>query len=123
MTKQEILKELIKNVHVPSYCDEGGFCEALEDCEPIEANECSCCGVNNIVKAFCKGIEYQKSWISVEDKLPCDFPDIIKDDFSTNKVLVMTSDNNIFLSFMLKLNNIWKWGRNDIDNITHWKSI
>lgn len=44
---------------MPSFCDEEGYCEALDDCEVTDV-ECSCCNINRIVRAFNRGIEYQK---------------------------------------------------------------
>ena len=60
MEKKEALKELIKDVHMPSFCAEEGYCEALDDCAAIDVGECSCCNINRIVRAFNKGIEFQK---------------------------------------------------------------
>lgn len=53
------VKELLKGVHMSSYCDET-YCEALSECEYIDCNECSCCPINRIIKAFNRGIEFQK---------------------------------------------------------------
>lgn len=60
MEKIKILRELTRGVHMPSFCDEEGRCEALEEGEYVDANDCSCCNINRIVKAFNKGIEFQK---------------------------------------------------------------
>ena len=60
MEKKEALRELIKDVHMPSFCAEEGYCEALDDCTAIDVGECSCCNINRIVRAFNRGIEFQK---------------------------------------------------------------
>lgn len=81
MKKKDILKELIRGVHMPSFCDEEGRCDAIEECNAIEAKECSCCNINHIVKAFNKGIEYQQQkspWINVEEDLPCNHEEFIE---------------------------------------------
>ena len=82
MEKKKILRELTRDVHMPSFCAEEGYCEALDDCAAIDVGECSCCNINRIVRAFNKGIEYQKQksnspWISVEDDLPCNHLELI----------------------------------------------
>ena len=58
--KRDVLKELIRGVHMPSFCDEEGRCEALDEGEYVDASECSCCNINRIVRAFNRGIEFQK---------------------------------------------------------------
>ena len=62
-------------------------------------------------------------WISVEDDLPCNYPNNIHFGF-TNRVLA-TDGKNIFVAFMKKVkNNKWIWWNEDnIDishMITHW---
>ena len=92
MKKKDILKELIRSVHMPSFCDEEGRCDAIEEGTAIDAKECSCCNINHIVKAFNKGIEYQQqnlSWISVEDDLPCNHKELIENEHYTKNVLVV----------------------------------
>ena len=32
MEKKEALKELTRDAHMPSFCAEEGYCEALDDC-------------------------------------------------------------------------------------------
>ena len=96
MEKKEALKELTRDVHMPSFCDEEGYCEALDDCTAIDVGECSCCNINRIVSAFNRGIEYQKQksnspWISVEDDLPCNHEEMVQTDF-TDRVLVLTKN-------------------------------
>lgn len=81
MKKKDILKELIRGIYMPSFCDEEGRCDAIEECTTIDAKECSCCNINHIIKAFNKGIEFQKQnpqWISVEEDLPCNHEEFIK---------------------------------------------
>lgn len=73
MKKKKILRELTRGIHMPSFCDEEGRCEALDGCTSIDASECSYCNINHIVRAFNRGIEFQKqksSWINVKDYLP-----------------------------------------------------
>ena len=74
MEKKEALRELTRDVHMPSLCAEEGCCDALDDSTAIDVGECSCCNINRIVRAFNRGIEYQKeksktSWISVNANL------------------------------------------------------
>lgn len=65
-------------------------------------------------------------WISVEDDLPCNYPNNIHFGF-TNRVLV-TDDKNVFVAFMKKVKDnkwIW-WSEDNIDishMITHWMSF
>ena len=132
MEKKKILRELIRDVHMPSFCDEEGYCEALDDCTAIDVGECSCCNINRIVRAFNRGIEFQKqksnsSWISVEDDLPCNNPNNIHCGF-TNTVLVIDEENNTYIAFMVKdKDNKWSWDSADnfafLHSITHWMPI
>ena len=89
MEKIKILRELTRGVHMPSFCDEEGRCEALEEVEYVDANDCSFCEINHIVKAFNRGIEFQKEkspWISVKDSLPEQDEEVIvlRDEFNTS---------------------------------------
>ncbi len=130
MEKKNILRELTKDAHMPSFCDEEGWCEALEDCIAIDANECSFCNINRIVKAFNRGIEFQKQkspWISVEDNLPYNNPNNIHFGF-TNNVLA-TDGKNIFIMHMKECKDgkyIWCSGNDNVDlsrSITYWMPI
>lgn len=47
-------------------------------------------------------------WISVEDDLPCDFPNNIHFGF-TNIVLAETSNNDYIVGCMAKIGDNWKW--------------
>ena len=60
MEKKEALRELTRDVHMPSFCAEEGYCDVLDECVAIDVGECSCCNINRIVRAFNKGIEFQK---------------------------------------------------------------
>lgn len=130
MEKKNILRELTKDIHMPSFCDEEGRCEALEDCTVIDANECSCCNINRIVNAFNRGIEFQKQkspWISVKDDLPCNNPNNIHFGFTNN--ILATDGKNIFIMHMKKCKDgkyIWCSGNDNVDlshPITHWMPI
>ena len=124
MEKKKTLKELTKDVHMPSFCDEEGYCEALDDCEAIDVGECSCCNINRIVRAFNRGIEYQKqnsksSWISVEDDLPCNHEEMIQTDF-TDRVLVLTSNGcpELEVTSMCVIEGKWEW--NTLKTVLYW---
>ena len=115
MEKKEALKELTRDVHMPSFCAEEGYCEALDDCTAIDVGECSCCNINRIVRAFNRGIEFQKqksnsSWISVEDDLPCNHEEMIQTDF-TDRVLVLTSNGcpELEVANMCVVEGVWEW--------------
>ena len=127
MEMKKILKELIKYVHMPSFCDEEGHCEALDDCAAIDVGECSCCNINRIVRAFNRGIEFQKqnsksSWISVEDYLPCNHEEMVQTDF-TDRVLVLTSNGcpEIEVANMCVIEGKWEW--NTLKTVLYWMPI
>ena len=127
MEKKKILRELTREVHMPSFCDEEGYCEALDDCEAIDVGECSCCNINRIVRAFNRGIEYQKqnsksSWISVEDDLPCNHEEMIQTDF-TDRVLVLTSNGcpELEVANMCVVEGVWEW--NTLKTVLYWMPI
>ena len=127
MEKKKILRELTREVHMPSFCDEEGYCEALDDCEAIDVGECSCCNINRIVRAFNRGIEFQKqnsksSWISVEDDLPCNHEEMIQTDF-TNRVLVLTSNGcpELEVANMCVVEGVWQW--NTLKTVLYWMPI
>ena len=111
---------------MPSFCDEEGYCEALDDCTAIDVGECSCCNINRIVRAFNRGIEYQKqnsktSWISVEDDLPCNHEELVEYDVSTVLVFVKTKYSTDTDYMRLYGDFTWRWER--YRNITHWMII
>ena len=126
MEKKKILRELIRDVHMPSFCDEEGYCEALDDCVAIDVGECSCCNINRIVRAFNRGIEFQKqksksSWISVEDDLPCNHKELLNPDNKRDtSCVVAIIHGHIVLSRMCKLDGKWHW---ENDEPTHWFPI
>ena len=127
MEKKKILRELIKDVHMPSFCDEEGYCEALDDCAAIDVGECSCCNINRIVRAFNRGIEFQKqnsksSWISVEDDLPCNHDEMVQTDF-TDRVLVLTSNgcSELEVANMCVVEGVWEW--NTLKTVLYWMPI
>ena len=129
MEKKEALKELTRDVHMPSFCDEEGYCEALDDCAAIDVGECSCCNINRIVRAFNRGIEYQKqnsksSWISVKDDLPCNHEELLKSPkiYRTKSVIVRFDNNMHGFAYMVNIPNKWEWF-NKIKGITHWMPI
>lgn len=127
MEKKKILRELTREVHMPSFCDEEGYCEALDDCAAIDVGECSCCNINRIVRAFNRGIEFQKqnsksSWISVEDDLPCNHEKMIQTDF-TDRVLVLTSNGcpEVEVTNMCVVEGKWEW--NTLKTVLYWMPI
>ena len=127
MEKKEVLRELIRDVHMPSFCDEEGYCEALDDCEAIDVGECSCCNINRIVRAFNRGIEYQKqksnsSWISVEDDLPCNHKELL-DLLHTKFVITINSKRTVELNYMIEGLNGWEWAFKKYYDILYWMRI
>ena len=127
MEKKEALKELTKDVHMPSFCDEEGYCEALDDCTAIDVGECSCCNINRIVRAFNRGIEYQKqksnsSWISVEDDLPCNHKELL-DLLHTKFVITINSKRTVELNYMIEGLNGWEWAFKKYYDILYWMRI
>ena len=126
MEKKEVLRELTRDVHMPSFCAEEEYCEALDDCTAIDVGECSCCNINRIVRAFNRGIEFQKqnsksSWISVEDDLPCNHDELfINDDKKETKTVLSIINGYIMMSRMYKPKHKWHW---DSEEPTHWMPI
>ena len=127
MEKKKILRELTRDVHMPSFCDEEGYCEALDDCAAIDVGECSCCNINRIVRAFNRGVEFQKqktksSWISVEDDLPCNHEEMVQTDF-TDRVLVLTSNGcpELKVANMCVIEGKWEW--NTLKTVLYWMPI
>ena len=127
MEKKEALKELTRDVHMPSFCAEEGYCEALDDCAAIDVGECSCCNINRIVRAFNRGIEFQKqksnsSWISVEDDLPCNHEEMVQTDF-TDRVLVLTKNGypEVEVANMCVIEGKWEW--NTLTTVLYWMPI
>ena len=127
MEKKEVLRELIRDVHMPSFCDEEGYCEALDDCEAIDVGECSCCNINRIVRAFNRGIEFQKQnskspWISVEDDLPCNHKELL-DLLHTKFVITINSKRTVELNYMIEGLNGWEWAFKKYYDILYWMRI
>ena len=127
MEKKKILRELIRDVHMPSFCDEEGYCEALDDCAAIDVGECSCCNINRIVRAFNRGIEYQKQksnspWISVEDDLPCNHKELL-DLLHTKFVITINSKRTVELNYMIEGLNGWEWAFKKYYDILYWMRI
>lgn len=125
MKKKDILKELIRGVRMPIFCDEEGRCEAIEEGAAIDAKECSCCNINHIVKAFNKGIEYQQQkspWISVDEDLPCNHKELIDREIPTYTlyVAVRLKDGTVDSSRMIKIpDGNWVWPF----KVSHWFPI
>lgn len=127
MEKKETLVELTRDVHIPSFCAEEGCCDALDDCTAIDAGECSCCNINRIIRAFNRGIEFQKeksktSWISVKDDLPCNHEEMVQTDY-TDRVLVLTSNGcpEVEVANMCVIEGKWEW--NTITTVLYWMPI
>ena len=89
--------------------------------------ECSCCNINRIVRAFNRGIEFQKqksnsSWISVEDDLPCNHEEMVQTDF-TDRVLVLTKNGcpEVEVANMCVIEGKWEW--NTLTTVLYWMPI
>ena len=127
MEKKEVLKDLTRDINMPSFCDEEGYCEALDDCTAIDVGECSCCNINRIVRAFNRGIEYQKQksnspWISVEDDLPCNHKELL-DLLHTKFVITINSKRTVELNYMIEGLNGWEWAFKKYYDILYWMRI
>lgn len=112
MKKKDVLKELTRGVHMPSFCDEEGRCEALDECTDTGEYDCSCCNINRIVKAFNKGIEFHKQkspWISDKDDLPCNHEELLEAKCKTKKVFVLKFGGFPDVDYMLKIDGKWTW--------------
>ena len=125
MEKKEALRELTIDVHMPSFCDEEGYCEALDDCTAIDVGECSCCNINRIVRAFNRGIEYQKEksktfWISVKDDLSCNHEEMVQTDY-TDRVLILSRHGYPDVAFMSMIEGKWEW--NTLTTVLYWMPI
>ena len=49
-------------------------------------------------------------WISIEDDLPCNHPELIrKMGHATSQVLTLEGDHEIYLNKMIKFGQEWKW--------------
>lgn len=127
MEKKEALKELTRDVHMPSFCAEEGYCDALDECAAIDVGECSCCNINRIVRAFNKGIEFQKqnsksSWISVNDDLPCNHDEMVQTDF-TDRVLILSRHGylDVEVANMCVIEGKWEW--NTLTTVLYWMPI
>lgn len=115
--RKEVLKELIRDIHMPSFCDEEGRCGALDECTDTGEYDCSCCNINRVVKAFNRGIEFQKQkspWISVEDDLPCNHLELIcwpeiDEGTETIKVFARSKYGDIWSDYMVYKNGKWRW--------------
>ena len=115
--RKEVLKELIRDIHMPSFCDEEGRCGALDECTDTGEYDCSCCNINRVVKAFNRGIEFQKQkspWISVEDDLPCNHLELIcwpeiDEGTETIKVFARNKYGDIWDDYMVYKKGSWRW--------------
>lgn len=124
--RKEILKELIRDIHMPSFCDEEGRCDALDECTDTGEYDCSCCNINRVVKAFDRGIEFQKQkspWISVDEDLPCNHEELIIDEplYKRTKPIVCNKPHGISVDQMVYdiSRNEWYWTG---ETPTHWFS-
>ena len=121
---------------MPSFCDEEGRCEALEEAEYVDANDCSFCEINHIVKAFNRGIEFQKEkspWIRVEDDLPCNHEEFMESKHSTKSVLaVLAMDKDPTMrhieicsmcDMFNSINMGWHWCNSGYYHVVYWKPL
>ena len=116
--RKNILRKLIRDIHMPSFCDEEGRCDALDVCIAIEEGECSCCNINRIVKAFNEGIEFQKQrspWIKVKDDLPCNHEELIYNEEETIQVIATNKRGNIWIDYMVCEDGKWRWRNSEPD--------
>ena len=113
MEKKKILRELTRGIHMPSFCDEEERCEALDDCTEIDANDCFCCNINRVVRAFNRGIEFQKQkspWISVEDDLPCNHKELLlSTGYHTVTVFTYKKGGACGMNNKIERNGKWEW--------------
>ena len=134
--KRDILKELVKGVHFPVFCDEEGQCDTINECTDTGDYDCSCCNINRIVKAFNRGIEFQKqksNWISVNDDLPCNHEELIENENYTKNVLVVLAWNDdpskkhIEICHMCNkigsFNTNWYWWNTSYYHVIYWKPL
>ena len=77
---------------------------------------------------FIKGAEYvlNNQWISVDEDLPCNYPNNVHSGF-TDRVLATDGRINIFIAYMKKTNNEWRWYSDDNFDVqhivTHWMPL
>ena len=103
---------------MPSFCDEEGRCDALDECTDTGEYDCSCCNINRIVKAFNKGIEFQKQkspWISDKDDLPCNHEELIYNEEETIQVIATNKRGNIWIDYMVREDGKWRWRNSEPD--------
>ena len=110
--RKNILRKLIRDIHMPSFCDEEGRCEALDECADTGEYDCSCCNINRVVRAFNRGIEFQKQkspWISIDDDLPCKHEELLNAKYQTKEVFILKFGGFPDVDYMLKVNGKWIW--------------
>ena len=76
----------------------------------------------NCYDAFLYGVEFAEDnqWISVEDDLPCNHPELLTDDGCTKDVLVL-SEGYTTVAFMINSPKDWHWLYSM--QVTHWMPI
>ena len=127
---------MVKGVHFPVFCDEEGQCDTINECTDTGEYDCSYCNINRIVKAFNRGIEFQKqksNWISINDDLPCNHEELIENENYTKNVLAVLAWNDdpskkhIEICHMCNkigsFNTDWYWWNTSYYHVVYWKPL
>ena len=59
----------------------------------------------------------KSTWISVEDDLPCNHQELMKNEYFTVRVFVLTDGKTIRADSMVKESSGWKWVNAEFNNI------
>lgn len=115
MEKKTVIRELVKGVDKPSFCSEEG-CMVINRLEVDWDDICKDCAINNIVRAFCKGVEWQReqsdtvtedqlsTWVDVTEDLPCHYEEYVTAGWSaTVPVPTIGSDRQLRLTNMVRV--------------------
>lgn len=114
------------------------ICNAIKNSSILDYNNNEYTS-DDIKCAFIEGAEWadthpKSSWISVNNKLPYDYPELIKDKYYTKKVLVVEEWHNDSTKKYIEVKDMcnilegypspsyWHW-RSKYYNITHWQPL
>lgn len=116
MEKKTVIRELVKGVDKPSFCSEEGCLMINRLKADMEDDICKDCAINNIVRAFCKGVEWQReqsdtitedqlsTWVDVAEDLPCHYEQYrVVGNQMTVPVPTIGSDGQLRLSNMVRV--------------------
>ena len=115
MTREEQIKK-----QADIYTD-----DASNYTEWSEDNGWSCINdIELVEKAFIEGAKWadanpKSPWISVEDDLPCNHQELMKNEYFTVRVFVFTDGKDIRTDSMVKESSGWKWVNADF-NYIYW---